>query len=125
MSRRRCPECNLTAVKSLDSNNQSDGTRYRRFRCNSCSHHWTVWELNEEQINYFRLVKKLMKHKCAKCEGTTFLVVKTFPYAQHTLRQLKCRSCGMNFFTHEYVMQDDEYCWQMIDGKSRLRLIEK
>jgi len=31
----------------------------------------------------------------------------------------------MNFFTHEYVMQDDEYCWQMIDGKSRLRLIEK
>jgi hypothetical protein len=70
-------------------------------------------------------VKKLMKHKCANCEGTTFLVVKTFPYAHHTLRQLKCRSCGTNFFTHEYVMQDDEYCWQMIDGKSRLRLIEK
>ena len=125
MNRRRCPKCSFTSVKSLDSNNQSDGTRYRRFRCNSCSHQWTIWELNEEQINYFRLVKKLMKHKCTKCEGTTFLVVKTFPYAHHTLRQLKCRSCGTNFFTHEYVMQDDEYCWQTIDGKSRLRLIEK
>ena len=124
-SRRLCPQCKHKSVKPLNSNNQSDGTRYRRFRCNSCSHEWTVWELNEEQITYFRLVKKLMKHTCSSCEGTTFRVVETFPYAHHTLRQLKCRSCGTNLFTHEYIMQDDEYCWQKIKGDSRLRLREQ
>jgi transcriptional regulator NrdR family protein len=66
-----------------------------------------------------------MKHTCSSCEGTTFRVVETFPYARHTLRQLKCRSCGTNFFTHEYIMQDDEYCWQKIKGDSRLRLREQ
>ena len=124
-TRRACPECKHTSTQELNSNNQSDGTRYRRFQCISCSHKWTVWELNEEQIAYFRLVKKLMKHTCPKCDGTTFQVVKTFPYTRFTLRQLKCRSCGENFYTHEYIMKQGEYCWQMIDGKSRLRLTEQ
>lgn len=66
-----------------------------------------------------------MKHICPKCDGTTFQVVKTYPYTRFTLRQLKCRSCGENFYTHEYIMKQGEYCWQMIDGKSRLRLTEQ
>jgi hypothetical protein len=38
------------------------------------------------------------------------------------LRQLKCRKCGENLFTHEYIMEKEEYCWQTIKGKARLRL---
>ena len=38
-------------------------------------------------------------------------VVKTYPCEDHTLRHLKCRSCGTNVFTHEYIMVRDEYTW--------------
>jgi len=78
--------------------------------------------LNEDQIAYFRLLKKIMRHQCTKCEGTTFFVKETFPYTRHTLRQLKCKSCGASFFTREYIMEEAEYCWQMIGGKSKLVL---
>jgi hypothetical protein len=39
-------------------------------------------------------------------------VVKTYPCEDHTLRHLKCRSCGTNVFTHEYIMRREEYAWQ-------------
>ena len=120
LNRRLCPQCRHRSVKPLNSNNQSDGTRYRRFRCNSCSHEWTIWELNEDQINYFRLLKKLMKHQCPQCEGTTFFVKETFPYTRYTLRRIKCKSCGANFCTREYIMEDGEYCWQIVGGRSKL-----
>ena len=120
LNRRVCPQCKHRSIKPLNSNNQSDGTRYRSFRCNSCSHQWKIWELNEDQIVHYRLLKKIMRHQCTECDGTTFQVVKTFPYTRFTLRQHKCRTCGANFFTREYIMDKTEYCWQLVNGKSKL-----
>lgn len=53
-----------------------------------------------------------MKHTCSECGSTSMRVVKTYPCEDHTLRHLKCRSCGTNVFTHEYIMQREEYAWQ-------------
>jgi len=66
-----------------------------------------------------------MKHTCTNCDSTSFRVIETHPCEDHTLRQLKCRKCGENLFTHEYIMDKDEYCWQMISGKYRLRLRQR
>ncbi len=52
-----------------------------------------------------------MKHTCSECGSTSMRVVKTYPCEDHTLRHLKCRSCGTNVFTHEYIMQREEYAW--------------
>ena len=49
-------------------------------------------------------------------------VIKTYPCEDHTLRHLKCLKCKTNVFTHEYVMEEDEYGWKRINGKARLIL---
>lgn len=66
-----------------------------------------------------------MKHICSHCNATSFKVVKTYPCEDHTLRHLKCRACGTNVFTHEYIMQKHEYAWQRIDGNCKLRLAKE
>lgn len=66
-----------------------------------------------------------MNTQCPACQGTQMKVVKTFPYEDHTLRQLKCRSCGNNIFTHEYIMQSTEYSWQRVEKYCRLRLLKQ
>ena len=49
-------------------------------------------------------------------------VIKTYPCEDHTLRHLKCRACGNNVFTHEYIMKQEEYSWQRVNNTYKLRL---
>jgi|TARA_R100000458_G_scaffold8278_1_gene6537 hypothetical protein len=40
-----------------------------------------------------------------------FGVVKTWPYENYTIRQLKCSNCKANLFTREQIMDKKEYRW--------------
>ena len=53
-----------------------------------------------------------MRHQCKQCNLSSFSVVKTWPYEDYTLRQLKCQHCGANVFSCEYLMEKDEYQWK-------------
>jgi len=63
-----------------------------------------------------------MKHVCSACGHDSLKVIKTYPCEDHTLRHLKCLKCKANVFTHEYVMDQNEYRWKRINGKARLIL---
>jgi len=52
-----------------------------------------------------------MRSQCKKCNFNDFAVVKTWPYENYTLKQLKCRNCGANIFSREYIMDKSEYKW--------------
>ena len=68
------------------------------------------------------LLLQSMKTNCPDCSSDNFRVIKTYPCEDHTLRHLKCRACGANVFTHEYIMQRDEYSWTRIGSTTKLRL---
>jgi transposase-like protein len=68
------------------------------------------------------LLLQSMKTSCPECNSDNFRVIKTYPCEDHTLRHLKCRACGGNLFTHEYIMQRDEYSWTRIGSTTKLRL---
>ena len=53
-----------------------------------------------------------MRHQCKQCDLSEFSVVKTWPYEDYTLRQLKCQHCGANIFSCEHLMEKDEYQWK-------------
>ena len=53
-----------------------------------------------------------MKTNCPDCSSDNFRVIKTYPCEDHTLRHLKCRACGANRYTHEYVLSSEEYTWK-------------
>jgi uncharacterized Zn finger protein len=63
-----------------------------------------------------------MNTSCPECSSDNFRVIKTYPCEDHTLRHLKCRSCGTNVFTHEYIMKQEEYSWQRVNNTYKLRL---
>ena len=52
-----------------------------------------------------------MRTQCKQCDMDDFAVVKTWPYEDYTLRQLKCQYCGANLFSREYIMDKSEYKW--------------
>ncbi len=52
-----------------------------------------------------------MRSTCQHCNMSDFSVVKTWPYENYTLRQLKCQHCGSNLFSREYIMEKTEYKW--------------
>ena len=52
-----------------------------------------------------------MRTKCQKCNMADFGVVKTWPYENYTIRQLKCLNCKANLFTREQIMDKKEYRW--------------
>jgi hypothetical protein len=47
-----------------------------------------------------------------------FAVVKTWPYENYTIRQLKCLNCQANIFTREYIMDKDEWKWSRAGNRS-------
>ncbi len=52
-----------------------------------------------------------MRHQCPGCNLCDFAVAKTWPHESYTIRQLKCQHCGANVFSHEYIMEKEEYKW--------------
>ena len=59
-----------------------------------------------------------MRTKCQKCNMADFAVVKTWPYENYTIRQLKCLNCQANIFTREYIMEKDEWKWARAGNRS-------
>ncbi len=59
-----------------------------------------------------------MRTKCQKCNMADFAVVKTWPYENYTIRQLKCLNCQANIFTREYIMEKDEWKWSRAGNRS-------
>ena len=59
-----------------------------------------------------------MRTKCQKCNMADFAVVKTWPYENYTIRQLKCLNCQANIFTREYMMEKDEWKWSRAGNRS-------
>ena len=59
-----------------------------------------------------------MRTKCKKCNMADFGVVKTWPYENYTIRQLKCLNCQANIFTREYIMEKDEWKWSRAGNRS-------
>jgi transcriptional regulator NrdR family protein len=42
-----CVECGKFEAYIVESRLRLDGTRYRRYKCQRCSHRWTVYQENE------------------------------------------------------------------------------
>ena len=59
-----------------------------------------------------------MRTKCQKSNMADFAVVKTWPYENYTIRQLKCLNCQANIFTREYIMEKDEWKWSRAGNRS-------
>ena len=59
-----------------------------------------------------------MRTNWQKCNMVDFAVVKTWPYENYTIRQLKCLNCQANIFTREYIMDKDEWKWSRAGNRS-------